>query len=113
MERVINFYQVGEEVEVKVREGPGSGIEAYLKVMQQVREAMDHFDQFNSESLELEHLSELNYCGREALIREFLLMLKKHSKPVHVAILHDVASCEDMEGKRKTCDASFFTFLAL
>ena len=98
MERVIHFYQVGEEVEVKVREGPGSDIQEYLAVLQQLREAMDHFNQFNPESIELEHLSELFFSGREALIREFLQLLKKHSKPVHLATLHDLVN-EDTEGE--------------
>ena len=98
IDRVVHFYQVGEEVEVKIRDGPGGCIEDYLQVMQKVWMAMEHFHQFNPDSLELEHLSELFYSGREALVREFLLLLKKHSKPVHVATLHDIAVCEDADG---------------
>ena len=99
MERVIGFYHVGEEVEDKLRAGPSGEIPAYLKLLEQLREATDHFNQFNSDSLELEHLNELFYSGREALIREFLQLLKRHSKPVHVATLHDIAGCDDPEGK--------------
>ena len=99
MERVIGFYHVGDSVDVKIREGPSGDVEGFLTLLNQLREAMDHFYQFNPDSLELEHLSELFYIGREALIREFLQLLKKHSKPVHVATLHDIASCEDVEGQ--------------
>lgn len=99
MERVIGFYHVGEEVEVKIREGPGGEVGAYLGLLNQLKEAMDHFNHFNSESLELVHLSELFYIGMEALIREFRQLLQKHSKPVHVATLHDIAICEDPEGE--------------
>lgn len=97
MERVIGFYHVGEDVEVKIREGPNGDIESYLTLLNQVKQAMDHFNQFNSESLELVHLSELFYCGMEALIREFRQQLQKYSKPVHVATLHDIAMCDDPE----------------
>ena len=102
MERVIGFYKVGEDVEERVREGPGGVIDNYLTVMHQVSEAMDHFHHFNPESMELEHLSDLFFYGREALFREFLHLLTKHSKPVHVAILHDIAVCEDVEGERES-----------
>jgi len=98
MERVIQYYQVGDDMEVKIREGPGNDISQYLDVLQQVRDAMDHFYQFNPESIELEHLSELFFVGREALIRQFLQLLKKHSKPVHIATLHDLVT-EETEGK--------------
>lgn len=98
MQRVIDFYQVGEEVEDKVREGPGGGIQQYLTVLQEVRTAMDHFQQFNPDSMELEHLHELFISGREALIREFLHLLKKHSKPVPLATLHDLVH-EETEGE--------------
>lgn len=98
MEKVIGFYQVSDSVEVKIREGPSGDINAYLGLLNQLREAMEHFNQFNSESLELVHLTELFYTGREALIREFRQQLQKNSKPVHVAILHDIAMCEDVEG---------------
>ncbi len=101
MQRVIDFYQVGEDVEDKVREGPGSGIQQYLSVLQEVRIAMDHFHQFNPDSIELEHLHELFISGREALIREFLQLLKKHSKPVPLATLHDMVQ-EESEGERVT-----------
>ena len=99
MERVIGFYHVGDEVEVKIREGPSGDVGMYLGLLNQLKEAMDHFNHFNSESLELVHLSELFYIGMEALIREFRQLLQKHSKPVHVATLHDIAMCEDVEGE--------------
>lgn len=98
MEKVIGFYHVGEEVEVKIKEGPSGDIESYLTLLNQLKDAMEHFNQFNSESLELIHLTELFDIGMEALIREFRQQLQKHSKPVHIATLHDIAICEDMEG---------------
>ena len=98
MEKVIGYYHVGEDVEVKIREGPSGDIESYLTLLDQLKDAMDHFNQFNAESLELVHLTELFYTGMEALIREFRQQLQKHSKPVHVATLHDIAMCEDPEG---------------
>lgn len=97
MEEVIGYYHVVEEVEVKIREGPGGDIEHYLTLLDQLKQAMDHFNQFNSESLELVHLNELFYCGMEALVREFRQHLQKHSKPVHIATLHDIAMCEEVE----------------
>ena len=98
IQRVISFYQVSEDVEVKIREGPSGDLEGYLAVLEQLRDAMDHFQQFNSNSMELDNLNELFLSGMEALIREFRQLLQKHSKPVHVATLTDIAMCEDMEG---------------
>ena len=104
MEKVIGFYHVGEGVEVKIREGPGGEIETYLKHLDQLKEAMEHFNQYNPGSLELVHLTELFYSGMEALIREFRQQLQKHSKPVHIAILHDIGMCEDVEGQYSQCN---------
>lgn len=98
MEKVIGFYQVGEDVEVKIREGPSGDLDSYLVLLNQLREAMDHFNQFNPESIELVHLTDLFDTGMDALIREFRELLRKHSKPVHIATLHDIAVCEDIEG---------------
>ena len=47
----------------------------------------------------MSHVNELFDCGLDALQKEFLQLLKKHSKPVPVAILNDIAACEDMEGR--------------
>lgn len=109
MEKVIGFYHVGDEVEVKIREGPSGDIGAYLNLLNHLKEAMDHFNQFNSESLELVHLSELFDVGMEALIREFRQLLQKHSKPVHVATLHDIAMCEEAEGKEGEVPSQHFS----
>lgn len=95
---MIGFYQVSEDVEVKIREGPSGDLSAYLAVLEQLREAMEHFNQFNSHSSEVDNLNELFDSGMEALIREFRQLLQKHSKPVHVATLHDIAMCDDVEG---------------
>lgn len=49
--------------------------------------------------MELVRINELLETGLDALAREFLQRLKKHSKPVHIATLHDIAACEDTEGE--------------
>ena len=103
IQRVIGFYQVSEDVEVKIREGPGGDLNTYLAVLDQLRNAMEHFNQFNPNSMELHSLNDLFFSGMEALIREFRQLLQKHSKPVHVATLHDIAVCEDLEG---TCNGT-------
>ena len=95
---MIGFYQVGEDVEVKIREGPSGELDVYLALLEQLREAMEHFNQFNSSSMELENLNDLFFSGMEALIREFRQLLQKHSKPVHIATLQDIVACEDAEG---------------
>ena len=99
LDRVMGFYHIAEEVETKIREGPSGNIEAYLKLLDRLKVAWDFFKQNNPESIELGHISELQETGLEALVREFLHLLKKHSKPVHVATLHDIAACEDVEGE--------------
>lgn len=98
LDRVMGYYHVAEEVETKIREGPSGNIEAYLKLLDRLKIAWDFFKQNNPESIELGHINELQDTGLEALVREFLQLLKKHSKPVPVATLHDIAVCEDPEG---------------
>ena len=36
--------------------------------------------------------------GLDTLQRDFMNMMKRSSKPVPIAILHDIAVCEDIEG---------------
>ena len=51
--------------------------------------------------MELGHLNELLDTGLDALQREFLSLLQKHSRPIHIATLRDIAACEDVEGKER------------
>lgn len=97
LDRVIGFHHVADEVEPKVREGPVAGIEAYLKLLEKLHVAVEFFTQNNPGSVELSHVNELFETGLEMLQKEFLQLLKRHSKPVPVPILHDIAACEDME----------------
>ena len=98
LDRVISFHHVADEVEAKVREGPVASIEAYLKLLEKLHVAVEFFTQNNPGSVELSHVNELFETGLEMLQKEFLQLLKRHSKPVPVPILHDIAVCEDMEG---------------
>ena len=98
-DRVISFYHVSDDVEARIREGPGGDIKLYLGLLDRLKDASKFFRQNNPESMELVRINELLETGLDALAREFLQRLKKHSKPVHIATLHDIASCEDTEGK--------------
>ena len=100
MDRVIGFHAVADEVETRAREGPSGNITGYLELLNKLKGALDFFTQNNETSVELGHVSELFEVGLEALSREFLQQLKKHSKPVPIATLHDVATAEDSEGER-------------
>ena len=40
--------------------------------------------------------------GLDTLQRDFMNMIKRSSKPVAIAILHDIAVCEDIEGEEAT-----------
>ena len=40
--------------------------------------------------------------GLDTLQRDFMNMMKRSSKPVAIAILHDIAVCEDIEGEEAT-----------
>lgn len=102
MERVIGFHNIADEVEARIREGPSGNIDGYLTLLDQLKGALDFFAQNNPESVEMGHVSELFDIGLETLSREFLQLLKKHSKPVPIATLHDVAATEDNEGRTDT-----------
>ena len=68
MERVIGFYHLANEVEIKVQNGPISGVDGYIKVLERLRVALDFFQSNNPSSVELSHVQELfevswMYCG--------------------------------------------------
>ena len=98
---MIGFYHVSDDVEARIREGPSGDIKTYLELLDRLKDASKFFKQNNPDSMELSHLNELLDSGLEALMREFLQLLKKHSRPVHLATLRDIASCEDTEGKER------------
>ncbi len=98
MDRMLAFHAVADEVETKIREGPGGDIPGYLDLLNKLKTSLEFFMQYNAHSVELGHVGELFEVGLEALSREFLQLLKKFSKPVPLAILHDIATMEDSEG---------------
>ena len=101
LDRVISYYHVSEDVEAKIREGPSGNIKTYLGVLDKLKDALKFFKQNNPESLELSHINELLESGLDALQREFLQLLQKHSRPVHIATLRDIAACDDVEGRER------------
>ena len=96
---MIGFYHVSDDVEAKIREGPSGDIKSYLALLDKLKDASKFFRHNNPESMELSHINELLETGLDALVREFLHLLKKHSRPVHIATLRDIAACEDTEGE--------------
>ena len=94
----------------------------YVQVLDRLKVAVDFFHVNNTTSVELSHLQELfdvsttlpitraysifHAClllllqqGLDTLQRDFMNMMKRSSKPVPVAILNDIALCEDIEGE--------------
>ena len=101
LDRVMGFYHVSEDVEARIREGPSGNIKSYLELLDKLKDASKFFRTNNPESMELSHINELLETGLDALVREFLQLLKKHSRPVHIATLRDIAQCEDTEGEER------------
>ena len=101
LDRVMGFYHVSEDVEARIREGPSGNIKSYLELLDKLKDASKFFRANNPESMELSHINELLETGLDALVREFLQLLKKHSRPVHIATLRDIAACEDTEGEEE------------
>ncbi len=95
MERVIGYHHIADDVETKIRNGPTGNIEVYLKLLDRLKMAVDFFTHNNPGSVELSHVNDLFETGLESLQKEFLNLLKKHSKPVPVAILTDIVMEED------------------
>lgn len=90
LDHVIELFHVASSVEAQIREGPGSGVDDYLKQMARVTSALDFFSVNNPHSLELATLTSLSELGRDMLSREFRNLLNRHSKPVPVATLMDM-----------------------
>ena len=101
LDRVMGFYHVSEDVEARIREGPSGNIKSYLELLDKLKDASKFFRTNNPESMELSHINELLETGLDALVREFLQLLKKHSRPVHIATLRDIAACDDTEGEER------------
>ena len=98
MDRLTTYHHIADEVESKIREGPTGNIDGYLKLLDKLRVALDFFNHNNPGGVELSHVNDLFETGLDKLQKEFLNLLKRHSKPVPLQVLNDIAACEDIEG---------------
>lgn len=87
LDHVISYHHVSASVEHVIRDSPTGQLDAYIKNLERVLDAIEFFNQNNPNSLELPNLTSLRDYGRDSLGKEFRLMLNRHSKPVPVEMI--------------------------
>ncbi|XP_020611078.1 exocyst complex component 7-like [Orbicella faveolata] len=87
LDHVISYHHVYASVEHVIRDAPSGQLDAYIKNLERVLDAIDFFNQNNPNCLELSNLSSLRDYGRDSLGKEFRLLLNRHSKPVPVEMI--------------------------
>lgn len=91
LDYVIRFYTVAGEVEPVVRTGPlPGGLEAYLRALDRLQEAVRYFEDKNRESPELLNVSSLFERGSDFVEKEFRQLLSRHSNPVPAVLVLDL-----------------------
>ncbi|KAL9956376.1 hypothetical protein ACROYT_G037843 [Oculina patagonica] len=87
LDHVISYHHVYASVEHVIRDAPTGQLDAYIKNLERVLDAIEFFNQNNPNCLELSNLTSLRDFGRDSLGKEFRLLLNRHSKPVPVEMI--------------------------
>lgn len=96
LDHVISYHHVYASVEHVIRDAPTGQLDAYIKNLERVLDAIEFFNQNNPNCMELSNLTSLRDHGRDSLEKEFRQMLNRHSKPVSVdTIIKLGAAVED------------------
>ncbi|XP_031567122.1 exocyst complex component 7-like [Actinia tenebrosa] len=95
LDHVISYHHVYSNTEHVIRDAPTGNLEAYIKNLERVIDAIEFFTQNNPNCLEMTHLTSLRECGRESLEKEFRMLLNRHSKPVPGNVILDCIGNEE------------------
>ncbi|KAJ7362141.1 Exocyst complex component 7 [Desmophyllum pertusum] len=87
LDHVISYHHVYSSVEHVIRDAPTGQLDAYIKNLERVLDAIEFFNQNNPNCVELSNLTSLRDYGRDSLGKEFRQMLNRHSKPVPVEMI--------------------------
>lgn len=98
LQQVIDYHHVADEVDPKLREGPKGNFEAYLKLLDKLRAAVDFFRHNNPSSMELSHVTTSFDRGIEILEKNFRDLLRQNSEPVPYAVLQKMVDMELSQG---------------
>jgi exocyst complex protein 7 len=97
IDRVLALHKLPEEVEEQIRDGERvnicgvqGSVERYLKIMDQLKNAIDFFEKSNIHSMEASTARTLYDTGLKALARDFRSQLQRNSDPVPISMLLDL-----------------------
>lgn len=90
LDEVLSFHSVSSTLKPIIEEGPAIHLKEYLESMEKIDHAIAFFEKNNPESIELSVLRSLNDSARESLEKEFMLSLKRNSKPVPSITIQDI-----------------------
>ncbi|XP_027056688.1 exocyst complex component 7-like [Pocillopora damicornis] len=99
LDHVISYHHVSASVEHVIRDSPTGQLEAYIKNLERVLDAIEFFNHNNPNCMELSSLTALRDYGRDSLEKEFRLMLNRHSKPVPVEMIVELVESETENSK--------------
>lgn len=92
LDHVISYHHVYASVEHVIRDAPTGQLDAYIKNLERVLDAIEFFNQNNPSCVELTNLTSLRDYGRDSLQKEFRQMLNRHSKPVSIDTIVKLAA---------------------
>lgn len=92
LDHVISYHHVYASVEHVIRDAPTGQLDAYIKNLERVLDAIEFFNQNNPSCVELTNLTSLRDYGRDSLEKEFRQMLNRHSKPVSIDTIVKLAA---------------------
>lgn len=99
LDHVISYHHVSTNVEHVIRESPTGELDAYIKNLERVLDAIEFFKQNNPNCMELSNLTSLRDYGRDSLEKEFRLILNRHSRPVPVEMIIKLVENETEDSK--------------
>lgn len=90
LDDVLSYHSVSSNLKPLIEEGPSGKLNEYLGSMEKIDQAIRFFKKNSPDSIELSVLESLNETARDSLEKEFLMLLKRNSKPVPVVTIQDI-----------------------
>uniref|UniRef100_T1IUD6 Exocyst complex component 7 n=1 Tax=Strigamia maritima TaxID=126957 RepID=T1IUD6_STRMM len=95
LDHVISYYNVANDVEHVIKDGPTSGLEVYLESINKIRTSIQYFELNNANSPELHNLLTLFDTAGDTFEKEFRSLLTRYSKPVPAIVIINLVSVDE------------------
>lgn len=97
LDQAIGYYNVAEEVEPVMKDGPGSNLSAYIEGLNRLSKASAYLIQNSQGSSAMGHVVALYEAGKELLEKEFHNLLSHHGKPASPNVLIELITNDNAE----------------